>query len=109
MIKKFALTIVITFSIIGFFVTATALHEISHYYDFKDISQESEICALNIPTEIPNLKEFNTGYYKFTPTPNSQEIYKQKMKYTELKSYSLEFILLFIMVLCIFIVLKKGL
>ncbi|MEA3329183.1 MAG: hypothetical protein U9Q06_00375 [Nanoarchaeota archaeon] len=107
MIKKIAFVIILMFALVGAFVTSTVFHELSHYNDFKDISENPEICALNIPTQINSFKDLNVGYYKFTHSSENQEIYEQKLKYTELKSHSLDLAVNLILAVCLIILIKK--
>ena len=108
MLKKIALGIVILFAIAGAFMGGTVLHELSHYNDFKKISQNEEICAFVVPTEFSfsNLNELEAGYFEFSIDPKDEQEFERIAEYTELKSYSIEIFLNALLIVCLIILVK---
>ena len=109
MIKKIAFVVLVIFSIIGVFVSSTALHEYSHYRDFKDIAQEGQICALSIPTNLTlsSLTSTEAGYYEFKISPQDEQQYNNISKYTEIKAYSIDVIMAIVLFTSIAIIILK--
>ncbi len=72
-LESIAFGIIMFFAIIGCIVFSTAIHELSHYYDFNknNTVKTEEICALNLPTHpsyllnASNLLKFGAGNYAY--------------------------------------------
>ncbi|MFA5993110.1 MAG: hypothetical protein WC796_05380 [Candidatus Pacearchaeota archaeon] len=109
MIKKIAFVILVLFSIVGVFVSSTALHEYSHYRDFKGIAQEGQICALSIPTNLTlsTLTTTKAGYYQFKISPQDEQAYTDISKYTEIKAYSIDAIMMIVLFTSVAIIILK--
>ncbi|HRZ85581.1 MAG TPA: hypothetical protein P5277_02265 [Candidatus Paceibacterota bacterium] len=109
-IDKIALIIVLVFSLLGAFVSGTFLHELSHYQDFKEISTgKGEICALAIPTDtsLSSILQSKAGYYKFSIKPEDEIEYQRISKYSEIKAYAFDFVLILVVVICSIVILIK--
>lgn len=109
-IEKIAFIVILVFSIIGAFVSSTAIHEISHYKDYSEIAKDSEICALALPQNLSweSIKSADAGYYKFSISPTDEEKYNSISRLTEIKAYSIDIALIFLVIVCIIIVIIKD-
>lgn len=93
------LSIVIIFSLIGVILSGNIIHELSHKHDFKEINKTGEeICYLQLSESIAS--------YSFSPIPGQNEKIVEIEKSTELKAYSLDFIILSAYLLSLLTVLR---
>ena len=98
--KTIAFGIVIFFSIIGVTVFSTAIHEISHWYDYRDYesySTDQAICILNLPVTTEGVWSLPLGYYRFSYSglnETSQEEIKAIGEYTEIEAHAYTYLIL---------------
>ena len=94
-LTKISFGILILFSFLGFFLLGNILHESSHQYDYKDIEKISEEkCYLTLSE--------TAAYYSFTHNGNESEEIQRIAKYTELKAYSINILLTFVYLFCLY-------
>jgi hypothetical protein len=104
-----AFVILVIFGFFGAFILGIVLHEYSHANDFKDVAQNAEICGLVLPNNMGDLITGEGGYYQFSvpnSTENAQKVQEIK-KYSELKAYSITFLVLLFFVSGLTIISKK--
>lgn len=83
------------FAFIGIFLVGTIIHENIHRWDYRDILKtDEEICYLTFGNEGA------FGYYQFYTT-EPEEVDKIRLK-SEIRAYSVNFILTLIYLLCLF-------
>jgi hypothetical protein len=89
--EQFCFALIILFAIVGSVVTGTVLHEYSHALDFREFSEDSEICALVLPQSIGEAVRMDEplGYFRFTYDVDLQDEVDEAGKYTEEKAYLL--------------------
>lgn len=112
LIKNLAFTIIMLFSIFGFIVFGTVVHELYHYYDFKEIVNPGELCFLTLPLEeenvtFKNLLNTKVGYYRYSLKEENITEYSQKEEKAELKAYTFESVFFIIFLICFVIVLYE--
>lgn len=99
-----AFKLVMMFAIIGACMSAIAIHELIHKYDYQKVNFEKideEICIMNFPTtfgELFNTKSsagyYHYSYYQSNMTNQTREEYKEVEKYSEVKAYTLTILIL---------------
>ena len=101
----------IFFAIFGLLFVSLILHEYSHKKDFEGFTTSSFTCLLVMPESIG--EAFNplkpTGYHSYNVEYSNAESYekvKLTQKYTELKAYAINFIV--ILMVCFAIAYQFG-
>ena len=89
--------ILIVFAFIGFTFTSNLLHELSHRNDFKDVSDNVEVCLLSLGDAI--------AYYDFNYDIKDAAKVSEIKKTTEYRAYGIEFALFLILLMAIMFVL----
>ena len=85
---KLSIIFFIFFAFIGVVTIATALHEYSHFNDYKKIAKNDYICGLVLPKSISDIQfDFPSGYYSMSYDRKDKEVYESISKYTEYKGY----------------------
>lgn len=107
MIKHISLALVLVFAIFGMMSISTALHEYSHYYDFKEIAQPTELCGMVLPTNVSELLSGKSGYYHFNINKSNETEYDRISEYTESKAYFFDILVCAIGLICIIVVAKN--
>lgn len=111
-IKTIFFIVFIFFSLFGSITFTFLIHELSHYNDFKEISEDGEICFLAFPEKL-TIKQFfssRAGWYKFDLINSDAETldsYKKTKKYTEIKAYAISGLILFIYIISLISTIKR--
>lgn len=91
-----AKVIISLFALIGVLSVGILLHELSHERDFRYVSNSGKICLI----EYKGLG----GFYEFNVNAYNSESIEDIRKYTEIKAYAINAILLYILIQCLIIV-----
>lgn len=84
--KNLAFVFVLFFSVFGFVVFSYLVHELSHWDDFKEITDEDRICF-----RVSNFSLRGDGaVYQFFPKENTEKEIEKIEKFTEIKAYSID-------------------
>lgn len=105
-LHNIAFGIIILFSVVGFLTIGLTAHELFHYYDFKNVSANGNICLFNFPVKNVSLNSFLNsplGYYKFDAIADDSKI----MKYTEIKAYGISLLIFIVFLACFYISIKR--
>lgn len=87
---------------IGFITSITAVHEFSHYLDYKNIEKTNEsMCVLNVPL---GLNSHKIGYYGFSFNKNYSLDVEEIDRYTEKKAYLLTFVGIAFFLVCMSVI-----
>ncbi|MFH1425504.1 MAG: hypothetical protein ABIG28_02120 [archaeon] len=111
-IEQLCFFVLIVFAFVGSLVAGTVIHEYSHAYDFRNVSQDEEICGLVLPNSSEDLLNMSgaLGYFNFSYNSEDKEIVNEINKYTETKAYTLTMLpILLVCVSIIFVVFKRVL
>ena len=103
---KIAFFLLFIFSLFGFFFILVYVHELSHKYDFRKISEGGYICLLALPEDSSNILSLFKigGYYSFShDVSENDEVYTLIKRYTELKAYTTSVIILIVYIVVIII------
>jgi hypothetical protein len=103
--QKFAVIIVFIFSALGALFTGFIIHEYTHYFDYKSVTNKDlpdELCALSLPTSTSNLSiGVRAGHYTLTLNESvNPELIKTKEKYAERKAYFIMLLPFILLLLC---------
>jgi len=98
-LKNMSFVFILLFSVFGFVIFSYLAHEISHWQDLKDVAVDDRICF-----RVSNFSLFgeNTdgASYRFFPKEGAEEEVERIERYTELKAYGLDVILLVLFCIC---------
>jgi len=97
--------IIIAFALVGMFVLAIGLHELSHMQDYSKLKKQGfiendKLCLLCLDKE-------TAGYYKFNYPIEAEEEVKRIRKYTEIRAYSVTAIVMLLFFMCLAFVVFK--
>ncbi len=104
MIEKISFWILILFGIIGAVFTTTLIHEFYHYYNLKDVTNPDSICLFDLDVTTMNPFIALSGYYRYSINSNKTNEYIELRKDTELRAYSIGYIVLAIFAVSVCIV-----
>ena len=98
-------TILFLFAFFGMFIAANMLHEMSHINDFSKIIKSSSVCFFGTQGTITwkNFLAKPVAYFEFTYDKSKPEVveeYQSKNKYSELRAYAYDGVLLIIFCYC---------
>lgn len=96
---------VIIFALIGIFVTSVAIHEGSHWNDFRHIAEGGKLVLFE-----KNFSEPMTEWAYYKPGPIAEEDidkFNSILKYTELKAWSLQISICIFGIFCLIFVNPK--
>ena len=110
-IERFAFMILIVFGLIGALIAGIILHEYSHASDFNSVAKDEKICGLVLPNNIKDIRNSELGSYTFTyySNPLNEQKVTEIKRYTELKAYSITFLVAALFFLCVVILVNKEL
>lgn len=104
--EKLAFTIIILFSLIGLILSSIIIHEYSHYFDYRGLVNEDQLCGLSLPKITENSFSLNSaiGYYSFSYNQEDEKEIKEIGKTTETKAYFLNFLIFLAFDICLAVV-----
>ncbi len=110
-LEKICFIILVLFGFFGTLIFSNLIHEMSHEHDFRFVSDKGTVCVLTKAGIFPdNFSEFwdePAGFYQFTVKEGLREEYKEISKYTEWRSYSYNFVIYFVFIICVWVVWRK--
>jgi len=105
--EDLAIFVVAIFGLFGAIFIGTIIHEYSHAYDFKDLASDERICGLVLPKLNGDLFQ-EVGYYSFIAEDNKEQDVLTAAKYTEIKAYSLSFVIIAFFLVCLESIFKNA-
>lgn len=97
---RFNIIVLMFFAVIGVFIMGTAIHELTHKWDLRNVSIGSgDTCILNLPT---SENGYQVGYYRYEYDTEKREEIEGIYKYAEWKAYFVESLLFLLVVWAIF-------
>ena len=100
----FSTIVTISLIIIGLLTFSIFLHEMIHYYDFKEVASGGGICVYPISIEENKLVFFSdstAGFY-FPDEITNKTRYDEIQKYTEYKAYGIQSVIAIILIYFVF-------
>ena len=95
--------IILFFSLSGIFWSSILLHELIHKNDLDKFVETSDICILEYPESIKEFFSFNYGgHYEYTYSSNMSSQVEKASKYTELRAYTIQGVILFLWMIIAF-------
>jgi hypothetical protein len=110
--EKISFGIIIILAFIGIVFVSGLFHEFTHYFDIHKYTNEGDyICAFAITTNFSTILQNPIAYYEYslnmTKDKGNLTLYENTEKYTELKAYSIQLIIVIMFLLCISLIFKR--
>jgi hypothetical protein len=98
-----AFVLILFFSVFGFIIFSYLVHEFSHYWDFKEVTDEGRICL-----RVTNFTLTGDGaVYLFFPKEGTEKEVESIKRHTEIRAYGIASLFLVLFSICFWSVIGK--